>query len=131
MNLRLAGFIFFCCSYLWFGSVQAQVPYTVTEGNKLDAETYQGYLLYRNWCARCHGTFAQGLAGPNLAKSLKQTQKDEFMQVLVKGKKGRIGIMPGFNDNPQVINGREQLYNYLRARADNAIGPVQPAQGPK
>jgi mono/diheme cytochrome c family protein len=131
MNLRLAGFIFFCCSYLWFGSVQAQVPYTVTEGNKLDAETYQGYLLYRNWCARCHGTFAQGLAGPNLAKSLKQTSKDEFMQVLVKGKKGRIGIMPGFNDNPQVINGREQLYNYLRARADNAIGPVQPAQGPK
>lgn len=131
MNLRLAGFIFFCSSYLWFGSVQAQVPYTVTEGNKLDAETYQGYLLYRNWCARCHGTFAQGLAGPNLAKSLKQNSKDEFMQVLVKGKKGRIGIMPGFNDNPQVINGREQLYNYLRARADNAIGPVQPEQGSK
>ena len=53
------------------------------------------------------------------------------MQVLVKGKNGRIGIMPGFNDNPQVINGREQLYNYLRARADNAIGPVQPEQGSK
>uniref|UniRef100_I1XK10 Uncharacterized protein n=2 Tax=Methylophaga nitratireducenticrescens TaxID=754476 RepID=I1XK10_METNJ len=53
------------------------------------------------------------------------------MQVLIEGKKGRIGIMPSFEDTPQVINGREQLYNYLRARADNAIGPVQPTQGTK
>jgi len=131
MNLRLAGFIFLCSNSFWLGGAQAQIPYSVTEGNKLDSQTYRGYLLYRNWCARCHGTFAQGLAGPNLAKSIKKTSKDEFMQVLVKGKNGRIGIMPGFNDNPQVINGREQLYNYLRARADNAIGPVQPEQGPK
>ncbi|HCD05067.1 MAG TPA: cytochrome C, partial [Methylophaga sp.] len=115
----------------WFGPVQAQAGYKVTEGNKLDPETYRGYVLYRNWCARCHGTFAQGLAGPNLAKSLNQASKEEFMQVLIKGKKGRAGVMPAFQDNPQVINGREQLYNYLRARADNAIGPVMPEQGPK
>lgn len=131
MSFRLIGLLLICCTGLWFGPVMAQSSYTVTEGNKLDPQTYRGYLIYRNWCARCHGTFAQGLAGPNLAKSLNQASKDEFMQVLIKGKKGRIGIMPSFQDNPQVINGREQLYNYLRARADNAIGPVQPAQGPK
>lgn len=131
MYLRLTGFIFLCCTSLWFSSAQAQAPYTVTEGNKLDAQTYRGYLLYRNWCARCHGTFAQGLAGPNLAKSLNQSSKDEFMQVLFKGQKGRNDLIHGFQDNQQVINGREQLYNYLRARADNAIGPVPPQQGPK
>lgn len=131
MNLRLTGFVFFCCFGLWFEPAQAQAGYKVTEGNKLDPQTYRGYVLYRNWCARCHGTFAQGLAGPNLANSLNQASKEEFMQVLFKGKKGRTGIMPGFQDNPQIVNGREQLYSYLRARADNAIGPVMPEQGPK
>jgi len=131
MYSRLAGFTLLCCISLWLTPAQAQASYKVTEGNKLDSQTYRGYLLYRNWCARCHGTFAQGLAAPNLAKSLNQLSKDEFMQVLLKGKNGRNGLMPGFQDNPQIINGREQLYNYLRARADNAIGPVLPQQGPK
>lgn len=121
-----------CLTGLWGQSASAQAAYKVTEGNKLDPQTYRGYLLYRNWCARCHGTFAQGLAAPNLAKSLNQSSKVAFMEVLLKGKRGRSGgIMPGFQDNPQIVNGREQLYNYLRARADNAIGPVQPEQGPK
>lgn len=131
MPLRLTGLVLLCCSGLWFEPVQAQSSYTVTDGNKLDPQTYRGYLLYRNWCARCHGTFAQGLAGPNLARSLNQSSKDEFMQVLIKGKTSRNGVMPAWRDNQQVMSGREQLYNYLRARADNAIGPIQPQQGPK
>lgn len=131
MYSRLSGLVLFCCIGLWFEPVQAQAAYTVTEGNKLDSQTYRGYQIYRNWCARCHGTFAQGLAGPNLAKSLGKASKEEFMQVLFKGQKGRSGMMPSFQDNQQVISGREQLYNYLRARADNAIGPVLPQQGTK
>jgi len=131
MYSRLAACLLFCCITMWLSPVQAQASYSVTEGNKLDAQTYRGYLTYRNWCARCHGIFAQGLAGPNLAKSLTETSKNEFMKVLIKGKTGRNGVMPGFQDNPQVMNAREQLYNYLRARADNAIGPVMPQQGPK
>ncbi|MDO8825308.1 cytochrome c [Methylophaga sp.] len=131
MSLRLTTLLVLCCTGLWFEPVQAQAGYKVTEGNKLDPQTYHGYVLYRNWCARCHGTFAQGLAGPNLANSLNQSSKEEFMQILFKGKKGRSGVMPGFQDNPQIVNGREQLYSYLRARADNAIGPVPPEQGPK
>ena len=131
MLLRLTGLVLLCCSGLWFETVLANTSYTVTDGNKLDSQTYRGYLLYRNWCARCHGTFAQGLAGPNLATSLARSSKDEFMQVLMSGKTGRSGVMPAWRDNQQVMSGREQLYNYLRARADNAIGPVPPQQGPK
>lgn len=131
MPLPFIGLMLFFCTDLWLEPAQAQTTYTVTESNKLDPQTYRGYLLYRNWCARCHGTFAQGLAGPNLAKSLNKSSKDEFMQMLFKGKETRNSVMPSFQDNPQVINGRNQLYNYLRARADNAIGPVPPQQGPK
>lgn len=57
--------------------------YTVTDGNKLDAATYNGFKLYRNWCARCHGTYGQGMVGPNLADSLKAISKDEFSNVVL------------------------------------------------
>lgn len=101
-------------------------PYTVTNGNELDAESYNGFKLYRNWCARCHGTYGQGMAGPNLAESLGVISKDEFFSTVENGKSGTIGSMPAWSSNPKVMEGREQLYRYLKARADGAIGEVKP-----
>lgn len=101
-------------------------PYTVTNGNELDAESYNGFKLFRNWCARCHGTYGQGMVGPNLADSLNVISKDEFFNTVEQGKTGTIGSMPGWSSNPQVMKGREQLYSYLKARADGAIGEVKP-----
>lgn len=68
--------------------------YTVTDGNHVDAETYQGFKLYRNWCARCHGTYGQGMVGPNLAESLGVITKEEFFDTVENGKSGTIGSMP-------------------------------------
>lgn len=101
-------------------------PYTVTDGNALDSETFNGYKLYRNWCARCHGTFAQGMVGPNLADSLNAITKDEFIATVTHGKMGQIGMMPAWESNPQVIEGIDDMYAYLKARADGAIGEVKP-----
>lgn len=101
-------------------------PYTVTNGNQLDTETYKGFQLYRNWCARCHGTYGQGLAGPNLADSLNKITYEEFLQTVAKGKMGQIGMMPGWESNKQVMDGRKDIYRYLKARADGAIGPEKP-----
>lgn len=101
-------------------------PYVVTDNNQLDAETYKGFQLYRNWCARCHGTYGQGLAGPNLADSLNKISYEEFLDVVAKGKMGRVGMMPGWQSNQQVMDGREHIYRYLKARADGAIGAVKP-----
>ncbi|MBD3635080.1 MAG: c-type cytochrome [Methylophaga sp.] len=108
-------------------AVTAQgTPYSVTNGHELDAETYEGFKLYRNWCARCHGTYGQGMVGPNLAESLNIISKEEFFSVVENGKTGTIGSMPAWSSNPQVMEGREQLYRYLKARADGAIGEVKP-----
>jgi len=101
-------------------------PYTVTNGNKLDADTYNGFKLYRNWCARCHGTYGQGLAGPNLAESLNKISYEEFMTTVAEGKTGRIGMMPAWQSNQTVMEGRDQIYSYLKARADGAIAEVKP-----
>jgi mono/diheme cytochrome c family protein len=102
-------------------------PYTVTNGNQLDADSYKGFKLYRNWCARCHGTYGQGMAGPNLANSLNQISREEFMTTVAEGKTGSIGSMPAWKSNPAVMNGRENIYSYLKARANGDIGEVKPS----
>jgi mono/diheme cytochrome c family protein len=100
--------------------------YTVSNGNELDAHSYAGFKLFRNWCARCHGTYGQGLAGPNLADSLKVISKDEFMTTVENGKTGTIGSMPAWKSNDTVMTGREQIYSYLKARSDGVLGAVKP-----
>lgn len=101
-------------------------PYTVTNGNELDTASYNGFKLYRNFCARCHGTYGQGMVGPNLAESLNAISKEEFFNTVEHGKTGTIGSMPAWASNPKVMKGREDIYNYLKARADGAIGEVKP-----
>lgn len=101
-------------------------PYTVTNGNELDASSYNGFKLYRNWCARCHGTYGQGMVGPNLADSLKVISKEQFFNTVEEGKTGTIGSMPAWKANVQVMEGRDHIYAYLKARSDGAIGEVKP-----
>ncbi|MCK5867474.1 MAG: c-type cytochrome [Mycoplasmataceae bacterium] len=100
--------------------------YSVVDGNKLDAESYAGFKLYRNWCARCHGTYGQGMVGPNLADSLKIIDEKEFFDVVENGKSGTIGSMPAWKKNVKVMAGRDQIYAYLMARSDGAIGVEKP-----
>lgn len=100
--------------------------YSVVDGNKLDANSYAGFKLYRNWCARCHGTYGQGMVGPNLADSLKVITEKEFFDVVENGKTGTIGSMPAWKANMKVMAGRDQLYAYLMARSDGAIGVEKP-----
>lgn len=100
--------------------------YSVVDGNKLDSESYAGFKLYRNWCARCHGTYGQGMVGPNLADSLKFISEKEFFNTVENGKAGTIGSMPAWKANVKVMAGRDQLYAYLMARSDGAIGVLKP-----
>jgi len=100
--------------------------YSVVDGNKLDANSYAGFKLYRNWCARCHGTYGQGMVGPNLADSLKLITEKEFFDTVENGKSGTIGSMPNWKANVKVMAGRDQLYAYLMARSDGAIGVEKP-----
>jgi len=103
-------------------------PYTITNGNELDASTYNGFKVFRNWCARCHGTYGQGMVGPNLADSLKLISKEQFYNSVENGKVGSIGSMPAWKTNREVMKNRDQLYAYLKARSDGAIGVEKPTK---
>jgi mono/diheme cytochrome c family protein len=100
--------------------------YTVTNGNELDATSYRGFKLYRNWCARCHGTYGQGMVGPNLADSLKSISKEEFYNFVENGKVGTIGSMPAWKANAEVMENSDKIYAYLKARSEGAIGAEKP-----
>lgn len=100
--------------------------YSVVDGNKLDENSYAGFKLFRNWCARCHGTYGQGMVGPDLAESLKFISEEQFYDTVENGKSGTIGSMPAWKANVQVMENKGQLYAYLKARSDGAIGVEKP-----
>lgn len=102
--------------------------YIVENGNQVDSQTFRGYTLYRNWCARCHGTFAQGLSAPSLTSALVDLNYSEYMDIVADGQQGRYGVMPGWRNNSTVMDGREAIYRYLKARADGALSAEKPQQ---
>lgn len=111
--------------------IAEQPAYKPVQPRQLDMESYAGYKLFRNWCARCHGNYGQGLAGPDLAKSMRRVSKPEFMRVVALGKNGKTGVMPGWKANKAVMEGREKIYSYLKARSDGLIGEIEPVLRPQ
>src|SRR5882757_4139983 len=94
--------------------------YTVVDGNKVDANTLQGFRTWRAAaCDRCHGANQEGLVGPSLINSLKTLSKDEFVQTVSKGRPNT--QMVAFSGNAEVMSHLDQLYAYLKGRSDGAI----------
>lgn len=122
---RLNSGLFVALFILFSLPAQAR-DYVVENGNQVDSQTYRGYTLYRNWCARCHGNFAQGLSAPSLATALADLNYSDYLAVVADGRQGRYGVMPGWRGNKTVMDGREAIYRYLKARADGALKAEKP-----
>lgn len=96
--------------------------YSVTDGNKVDANTLKGWRTWRAMaCERCHGPNQEGMVGPSLIDSLKVLTKDQFKTTVLNGRveKG----MPNFGGSKQVTENIDNLYAYLKGRSDGAIKP--------
>jgi methanol metabolism-related c-type cytochrome len=69
---------------------------------------------------------------PALQDSLKTMSYADFMSVVASGRKNistaQENVMPAFGDNPNVACYMDDLYVYLRARANDAVGRVRPAK---
>ena len=107
-------------------------PYTVVcEGGacKVDKPTYIGWRTYHSNCHVCHAQDAVGSTfAPSLVERLNEIDKERFLLVLNEGYTGQIGVMPGWKDNPNVNKRFEELYGYLKARADDVLSPGKPAR---
>ena len=69
---------------------------------------------------------------PALKDSLKTMSYADFLGVVASGRKNistaQENVMPAFGDNPNVACYMDDLYVYLRARANDAVGRVRPAK---
>ena len=113
-------------------ATQAQPkPYMVQDGDKVDMSTYKGYLYYGDQCLRCHGPDGLGSSyAPNLTDSLKTLSKEQFENTVINGKQevntASDKVMPPFGLNSDVVGNLNNIYAYLKARSDGALGRGHP-----
>ena len=105
-------------------------PYKIENGT-VDQGTYNGYRRYGESCLRCHGPDGAGSSyAPNLTESLKQMTEDQFKEVVVNGRQNvttsNNNVMPAFGTTEDVVEYLDDIYGYLKARSDGAIGRGRP-----
>ena len=131
-----------------------KVPYQVV-GGRVDNATYTGWRVYHQSCYLCHGLDAAGTAlAPSLVDSMHHLSAQDFavkvatsyrivvgldaakaddptaireaMMAEVKRHEDPILLMPAWEGDPKVKPHLSDLYAYLKARSDGALGPGKP-----
>jgi methanol metabolism-related c-type cytochrome len=107
--------------------------FKVAADGTVDWYTYSGYRRYHSECHVCHGPDGMGSTyAPALVDSVKTMSYGDFVGVVASGRKNvsssQENVMPALGDNPNVACYMDDLYIYLRARANDAVGRVRPAK---
>ena len=107
--------------------------YKIAPDGTVDWYTYSGYRRYHSECHVCHGPDGMGSSyAPALKDSLKTMSYGDFLATVASGRKNvttsQDNVMPAFGDNPNVACHMDDIYVYLRARANDAVGRVRPAK---
>jgi len=107
--------------------------YKIQADGTVDWYTYSGYRRYHSECHVCHGPDGMGSTyAPALKDSLKTMNYWDFLGVVASGRKNvttaQENVMPAFGDNPNVACYMDDIYVYLRARSNDALGRVRPAK---
>ncbi len=96
--------------------------FNLTEDGTVDWFTYSGYRRYHSECHVCHGPDGLGSSyAPNLVDSVARNTYAEFLEVVASGRVavsgGKQNVMPAFGTNLNVMCYVDDIYIYLRARA--------------
>lgn len=107
-------------------------PYYFKDG-KVDFGTYNGFRRYHSECHVCHGPAGLGSSyAPALMKSMQVLDFNQFVNVVIHGRVGLDErVMPSFASNMNVLPYLNDIYAYLKARADGVIGTARPDRFPK
>jgi len=110
---------------------ESNPTYKVQSDGTVDWFTYSGYRRYHSDCHVCHGPDGEGSSyGPALSHVLKTMSYPDFANVVVNGRKNvntaQVSVMPGFGTNPNVMCYIEDIFVYLRARANDAVSRGRP-----
>jgi methanol metabolism-related c-type cytochrome len=116
-----------------FLDAQGNPTFKIDSDGTTDWYTYSGFRRYHSECHVCHGPAGEGSTyAPGLVQSLKAMTYADFQNVVVNGRKnvggGKESVMPALGTNPNVMCYLDDIYVYLRARADDAIDRARPAK---
>jgi methanol metabolism-related c-type cytochrome len=105
-------------------------PYKVENG-KVDQATFNGYRRYGNSCLQCHGPDGAGSSyAPNLTESLKHMTHEQFAETVINGRQNisssQQNVMPSFGHVEDGVTYLDDIYGYLKARSDGALGRGRP-----
>jgi methanol metabolism-related c-type cytochrome len=112
---------------------QGNPTYKIQPDGTVDWYTYTGFIRYNSECIRCHGPDGSGSSfGPALTDALKTISYSYFLGVVGSGRKTVNAasdlVMPAFSTDKNVMCVINNIFVYLRARSDGAIGQVRPAK---
>jgi mono/diheme cytochrome c family protein len=100
--------------------------YRVVDG-KVDARTYNGFRRYHAGCNHCHGPDGMGSTfAPSLVVALPEIEA--FRRIVRDGQRTGASVMKGFADDPNIAPYVDDIYAYLQARMDGALGRGRPAR---
>jgi len=112
------------------GNQATEKPYTITDG-KVDKKTFNGWRRYTESCLRCHGPDGAGSSyAPSLVDSGKKMTQDEFNEIVVNGRTNvnaaSENVMPPFGEVEDVVTYLDDMWAYLKARADGVLDRGRP-----
>jgi methanol metabolism-related c-type cytochrome len=107
--------------------------YNITSDGTVDWYTFSGFRRYHSECHVCHGPDAEGSTyAPGLIESVKRLTHLDFMTVVASGKEvmrpDKQSKMPALGDNRNVMCYIDDIYVYVKARADGALPRGRPAK---
>ena len=105
--------------------------YKIGPDGMVDWYTFSGFRRYHSDCHVCHGPNGEGSSyAPALANSLKTLSYSDFVNIVTNGRKNvdaaNDKVMPSFATNVNVMCYIDDIYVYLRARANDAIPGGRP-----
>jgi methanol metabolism-related c-type cytochrome len=111
-------------------STETEKPFTVVDG-KVDKKTFNGWRRYTESCMRCHGPDGAGSSyAPDLVDAVKHMTQDEFNDIVVNGRTNvnaaAENVMPPFGEVEDVVTYLDDIWAYLKARADGVLGRGRP-----
>src|SRR5262245_56563389 len=125
-----------------YGSIAAQAqdntaaateekPYHIADDGTVDWPTFSGFRRFNSVCHTCHGPDGVGSTfAPALVDSLKRLSYEQFYEIVVNGKtEVNTAVqkkMPAFGLDPNVMCYLDDIYAYLKARSDGALGRGRP-----
>jgi methanol metabolism-related c-type cytochrome len=114
-----------------FFDAEGNPTFKVQPDGTVDWYTYSGFIRYNSECLRCHGPDGLGSSyAPSLVDSLKTMSYSDFIGIVAGGKKAvntaQDLVMPSFGTDKNVMCVIDDIYVYLRARANGAVGRGRP-----